>query len=170
MKTTINRNNEDTSTITVMHNRQKKIQSVRVLLLLITLISILMGTTLTASASLQADVKNCSDTELIALLDEVQQEIADRHIERTAKIEIGTYIGGRDIPVGDYLLTKDTNGYSGIVWLQAKDDPKDNYPSKLYEFLSDDETGTFFITVEEGDTLCTPFPITLTISSGIKFK
>ena len=62
------------------------------------------------------------------------------------------------------------DGDSGIIYLQAKDDPEDEYPSKLYKFLDDNEEGAFYISVEEGDVLSTPYRISLTISAGLMFE
>jgi hypothetical protein len=133
--------------------------------------ALLMGTTITAQGMEMPDLSTCTDDEVIALLDNVQNEIADRKIERTATLEKGKYIGGKDIPAGDYVLRKEPNdGDSGIIWLQAKDDPEDEYPSKLYKFLDDNEEGVFYISVEEGDVLSTPYRITLTISAGLMFE
>ena len=133
----------------------------------IVLLVSIFGTTFQVGADV--DLSALADDEVILLLDQVQQEVADRHLERTAELMIGNYFGGRDIPVGDYVITK-TADASGIVWLRASTDDDNDWPSKLYEFLDDDETGSFFVTIEEGDELYTPYPISLTISSGIQFK
>ena len=133
--------------------------------------ALLMGTTLTAQAMEMPDLSACANEEVVALLDYVQGEIAGRKIERTATLEKGSYIGGKDIPAGDYVLRKEANdGDSGIIYLQAKDDPEDEYPSKLYKFLDDAEEGVFYISVEEGDVLSTPYRISLTISAGLMFE
>ena len=49
-------------------------------------------------------------------------------------------------------------------------DPADGYPSKLYELKDGDDSYSVFVRIEEGDTLILPFPYTLTISGGAKFK
>ena len=41
---------------------------------------------------------------------------------------------------------------------------------ELYKFLDDTEEGVFYISVEEGDVLITPYRITLTISAGLMFE
>lgn len=64
------------------------------------------------------DLSSYSDSDLIALLAEVQEEIAARKIEKTAHLTAGTYIGGRDIPVGTYILAAaGTEDEHGIVSL-----------------------------------------------------
>ena len=131
---------------------------------------VLLGVSTGVSASDWSDLGSYSDDEIVVLLDKVQQEIADRHIERTAALAKGTYVGGKDIPAGDYMITKEAGTDSGIIWLRAVTDPEDDWPSKLYEFLGDDETSTYYVSIDEGDTLSTPFNISLTISGGIAFK
>ena len=112
-----------------------------------------------------------TDEALLALLAEVQGEIVSRRIEKTAHLTSGTYIGGRDIPVGTYILaTAGTEGEHGIISLRSVNDPMDDFPSKLYEHKLGNDVYSVFVTIEEGDTLILPFPYTLTISSGVTFK
>ena len=124
-----------------------------------------------ASAEDAADLSSLNDEQLVALLAEVQSEIVARHIEKTASLTAGTYIGGRDIPAGSYVLaTAGTKDDYGIVSLRSVNDPAEEYPSKLYEYKDGDDIYSVFVTIDEGDTLILPFPYTLTISSGVKFK
>ena len=135
------------------------------------IVATLSSASITTQAMGQPDLSSYTNDEVISLLDYVQEEIVSRKIERTATLEKGKYLGGKDIPAGDYILKKEANdGDSGIVWLKAKDDPEDDYPSKLYKFLDDDEEGSFFISVEDGDLLSTPYRVTLTISAGLLFE
>ena len=124
-----------------------------------------------ASAEDVTDLSSLNDEQLVALLAEVQNEIVARHIEKTASLTAGTYIGGRDVPVGSYVLTAaGTEDDYGIVSLWSVNDPAEDYPSKLYEFKHGDDSYSVFVRIEEGDTLILPFPYTLTISGGAKFK
>ena len=124
-----------------------------------------------ASAEDVTDLSSLNDEQLVALLAEVQNEIVARHIEKTASLPAGTYIGGRDIPIGSYVLTAaGTEVDYGIVSLRSVNDPAEDYPSKLYEFKHGDDRYSVFIRIEEGDTLILPFPYTLTISSGVLFQ
>lgn len=124
-----------------------------------------------ASAEDAADLSSLNDEQLVALLAEVQSEIVARHIEKTASLTAGTYIGGRDIPAGSYVLaTAGTKDDYGIVSLRSVNDPAEGYPSKLYEYKDGDDIYSVFVTIDEGDTLILPFPYTLTISGGLKFK
>ena len=124
-----------------------------------------------ASTEDAADLSSLNDEQLVALLAEVQSEIVARHIEKTASLTAGTYIGGRDIPAGSYVLaTAGTKDDYGIVSLRSVNDPAEEYPSKLYEYKDGDDIYSVFVTIDEGDTLILPFPYTLTISGGLKFK
>ena len=124
-----------------------------------------------ASAENTTDLSLLKDEQLVALLAEVQSEIVARHIEKTASLTAGTYIGGRDIPAGSYILsTAGTEDEFGIVSLRSVNDPADSYPSKLYELKDGDDSYSVFVTIEEGDTLILPFPYTLTISGGVLFQ
>lgn len=117
------------------------------------------------------DLTVYTDDALLALLAEVQGEIVNRKIEKTAQLTAGSYIGGRDIPVGTYILAAaGTEDEHGIVSLRSVNDPVDDYPSKLYEHKMGDDVYSVFVTIEEGDTLILPFPYTLTISGGVMFK
>lgn len=124
-----------------------------------------------ASAENSTDLSLLNDEQLVALLTEVQSEIVARHIEKTASLTAGTYIGGHDLPVGSYVLaTAGAEDEFGIISLRSVNDPAVDYPSKLYEFKHGDDSYSVFVRIEEGDTLILPFPYTLTISGGAKFK
>ncbi len=110
------------------------------------------------------------DDELLALLTSVQNEVVNRRIEKTAHLTAGTYVGGRDIPVGSYILTAEgTEDDGGIISLRSVNDPENDWPSKLYEFIDGDKTYSVFVTIEEGDTLILPFPYAIKISVGVMF-
>ena len=115
------------------------------------------------------DLSGYGDEELTALLYQVQAEIVARGIERTAALPNGTYVFGSDIPTGKYLLKKSQTDTYGIVQQAAADDPEDEHPSKLYEFVGERDFEVF-ITGEEGDKLTIPFPCELTISAGVVFQ
>lgn len=116
------------------------------------------------------DLSGFEDEELVALLDQVQTEIVARNIEKTAQLPSGTYVFGKDIPVGKYLLKKGEEEQGGMVSLAAADDPEDKHPSKLYTYADSEKAFEGFITAEEGDTLTVSFPCTLTISAGVVFQ
>lgn len=73
-------------------------------LALILIVCLLAVPAVYASAEDVTDLSVLNDEQLVALLAEVQTEIVARHIEKTASLPAGTYIGGRDVPVGSYVL------------------------------------------------------------------
>lgn len=148
--------------------------NVRKVVIGVLIASVMMGVPALAEdegAAQLIDLSTYSDEEVVSVFELVQNEMIERKIEKSAVLEKGKYIGGKEIPVGSYILTKSADaGDSGIVWLRAASDPEDDYPSKLYEFVSGKDEASFFISVEEGDTLSLPFRVTLTISAGVKFQ
>lgn len=145
--------------------------SARRMILCILVISILTTVSYTSLAE-TIDMSKYTDNEIVALLERVQGEIASRGIEKTATIEAGQYVGGKDIPVGSYILICKTDAnHHGIVWLSAAaDNLEEDYPSKLYEHISFDREESFYIDIEESGILNVPFTAQLRISSGVVFK
>lgn len=124
-----------------------------------------------AEEQLPYDYTELSDEQLVECLEMIQKEIVNRHIEKTADLQKGTYVGGQEIPAGSYLLVKGvTENDSGIICLHSPDREEAEGELKLYEFIKDEEETTFFITIEEGDILELPFPVSLTVSTGVVFK
>lgn len=126
----------------------------------------------------EIDLSSYTDEEIVALLAQVQNEVVNRHIEKTATLPMGTYITGKDIPAGNYVyaitvVDAETygDGYlSGIVSIRSIKDAEDEYPSKLFELVRNTEEFVCYISLEKGDTFISPVPFTLTISSGVMFK
>ena len=117
------------------------------------------------------DLSGYDDDTLVALLKQVQGEIVDRHIEKTAPLHIGTYVFGEDIPVGKYILSNSTQAHDGgKVLVYAAGETIDSDPSKLYEYISSDEEFEAYIIAEEGDWMITQVPCDLTISPGVVFQ
>lgn len=120
----------------------------------------------------EVDLSSMSDEEIVELLKQVNQEVVDRGIEKTAELPAGKYVGGKDIPVGAYTVTCKTDGsHHGIIWVSAAgDDLENDYPSLLYEHVSFNEEEQFRVNIEEGGILCLPFTATVTISAGMLFR
>ena len=139
------------------------------LTLLLTLALLVLSSAATAETAF--DLTTLSDDALLALLADVQQEVANRRLNRSTRLLTGTYVGGVDIPVGTYLLDPSSSTDGGAcVLLYAADDPQDAKASKLYEFVSANEGFIAYIHIEEGDVLKLPFPFTLTIHPGLVFN
>lgn len=122
-----------------------------------------------------ADTVNLSsmtDDEIIALLTQVNQEIVNRGINKTARLPKGGYIAGRDLPAGRYILTVLATG-SDWGNLTVKTD-EGNGKMTLWEVVSAPENGedpqTFFISLSKGDKLDCSVPFSLTIMNGVVFQ
>lgn len=58
----------------------------------------------------EIDISTLSNDEIVALLAQVQEEMVARLIVGTANLSSGTYIAGKDIPVGSYIYTCQASG------------------------------------------------------------
>jgi hypothetical protein len=117
------------------------------------------------------DFSQFTDDEMMMLNRQLQREMVERGVAGTASLMAGKYVGGKNIPVGSYVLmcATDENQY-GIVWLSAAgDDLENEYPSILYEFVGMESEASYYLEVEEG-ILTVPFPVKLQIYTGIVFE
>ena len=137
-------------------------------------IAMLIGTSLLVWSD-PIDLSGYDDTALVELLSQVQQEIVNRNIEKTAELPAGKYIGGRDIPAGTFIWTCMAQGedWGNItVYSLAADGSRDK--QKFWDVAGAPEDGeevdSFIITVEEGDELDSGIPFSLTIYAGAKFQ
>ena len=120
------------------------------------------------------DLSSMSDTEIVALLEQVNQEIVTRGINKTAKLPQGAYTAGKgkDIPVGRYVYTCLATGDDWGNLTVKSDGGKGEL--LLWEVVAAPESGadprTVFITLNEGDKLDSGVPFSLTIMSGALFQ
>lgn len=118
------------------------------------------------------DLSSMSNDEIVALLDEVNEEIVRRGINKTAKLPQGTYIAGSDIPAGRYVFTCMAVGEDWGNVTVYSDGGKGQ--QILWNVVSAPEDGeeptTIFITLNEGDQLKSGVPFSLTIMSGALFQ
>lgn len=118
------------------------------------------------------DLSALSDDEVIALLAEVNAEVVSRGIEKTATLPKGTYIAGKDIPVGSYVYTCLAQGSDwGNVTVRADEGAGKQL---LWEVVGAPKNGeaqdTVFMSLKEGDELKSGVPFSLTIAVGVLFK
>ena len=138
----------------------------------ILLAAVIALTSLTALAE-TIDFSGYNDAALIELLASVQQEIANRHIEKSASLPQGTYLVGNDIPAGSYDISVE---YKGSMWMDVYIYPDAESKDAKHDFtvFADgdygDGTGSFHVDLTEGEVLKCTAPITLTISAGVMFK
>ncbi len=118
------------------------------------------------------DLSAMSNDEIIALLDELNEEIVRRGINKTAKLPKGTYNAGSDIPVGRYVYTCMAEGDDwGNVTVYSEGGKGEQI---LWHVVMAPEEGeepeTMFVTLNEGDQLKSGVPFSLTIMSGALFQ
>lgn len=79
------------------------------------IMAIVLIMALTTSHAANLDLSGYSNEELVEISRLINQEIADRKIEKTAHLSGGVYVAGVDIPIGEYLVVVDnTNGSSQV--------------------------------------------------------
>ena len=115
------------------------------------------------------DISALTDDEILALLDQVNQEVVSRGLNKTATLPQGAYIAGKDIPVGRYIFTSMARGDDWGNLTVKSDEGKGSL--LLWEVItSGEEAETVFITLDKGDKLESGVPFSLTIMSGAVFK
>jgi hypothetical protein len=123
----------------------------------------------------EVDLSKWSDDEVVALLSQVQQEIATRHIEKSAQLPAGSYLVGTDLPVGTYTVYCKYEGswWADIYVIEDGGEGDTTFSGTVYgpdnEFVSTKGEGTWTVTLHDGDLFKCSDEVTLTISSGVKF-
>lgn len=115
------------------------------------------------------DFSAYTDEELITIIEELNTELVARGIGKTATISPDTYLVGRDIPTGKYVLTNDTEDTAYyLIYKDNSQSYKDNEALDRGNLYAGKEC---FIVVEEGQVLTTRHqPLKLTISAGVVFE
>ena len=124
-----------------------------------------------------AELSACSDEEITSLLMRVEQEIADRNIEKSATIPAGEYLVGKDLPSGTYTVyMKHEGDFWGDFYVYA--DGSTDGDRKFDQTVFGNESsggsmigeGTWTVKLEEGDLVKCTDGITLTVFAGVKFE
>ena len=115
------------------------------------------------------DFSSLTDDEVLSLLDQVNQEVVSRGLNKTAKLPQGSYVAGKDLPVGRYIFTSMAKGEDWGNLIVKSDEGKGSL--LLWEVITaSDEPETVFITLNKGDKLESGVPFSLTIMSGAIFQ
>lgn len=117
------------------------------------------------SDTLNMDLSQYSDDEIVALYGMVNQEIVSRKLKKSAKVPSGTYIVGEDIPAGKYLLERLTDTSFTYLYIFAD---RSQELKIVSESLYDDETCV--ITLEEGNVLQLASDMLFTVYTGVSFE
>ena len=137
------------------------------------LVAVVIALTSLSGFAEAIDFSAYNNAALIELLASVQQEVADRNIEKSANIPEGSYLVGKDIPVGTYDITVT---YNGSMWMDVYilSDTESKDVKHNFTIFADgdygDGTGSFHVDLAEGEVLKCTAPITLTISAGVMFR
>ena len=147
---------------------RKCVSFIVILCLVVLTISVVLAET---PAKEVLDLSGYTDEELIAINAQVQAEIFNRHLEKTATLPEGKFTAGRDIPVGTYVLKLLSRDAFSTFTVRAKD-AKEDEESKVYFYFSDDDVGKDFnLTLEEGDIVSVHnCSVSITISMGVVFR
>lgn len=136
-------------------------------LLTAVVIACLMMTFSLPALGAETDLSVYSNEELMEVLRQVQAELVSRRIQKSAILQAGQYVGGREVPVGSYILSHEAGQKpGGIVWLRSANDQ----PNKLYEYVDDKDAFSTYVFIEEGDILDLPCTYTLTVYAGLVFE
>ena len=123
-------------------------KKVVVFIMMIVLVGVLAFSTSNAAG---IDLAQYSDEELIEIYKQVNQEIVDRKMEKTAHLKGGVYVAGVDVPVGEYLVVIDnTNGTAQIpIRFLCRNAPLNS----IYGNLQPGCTYQQYFTLEQNDEL-----------------
>ena len=107
-----------------------------------------------------------TDDEIVQLLQDVQQEVVDRKIEKSAQLISGDYIIGKDIPVGAYVFSTDNE--EEVTIYVYRDGINDL--SHIYKSHTITKSNPLLIQCDEGDLYSIPEIVTITIYSAVSFS
>lgn len=114
------------------------------------------------------DMKALSDEQVVVLLQEVNQEVMDRGIEKKAEITPGTYTAGKDIPTGKYDFFSPTDNKTLGEITVTRADENDVF---LWRNAPIEEDFQYQFELKEGDVLEVKRAGTLTmVAGGVKFE
>lgn len=131
---------------------------------------------LSVSYAEKVDLSNYSNDEILELLLQVQQEVVDRKIAKTATLTAGSYTVGKDLPSGSYILyCKYDGGWWADIYVYGDGgNGKEKFNGTV--FAEDNATasvkgeGSWKIVLEDGDLFKCTSEVTLTVATGIVFQ
>ena len=141
------------------------------LLLVCSLLLGILATTILAYAE-GFDLSKLSNDEVLHLLEQINNEVVKRGLNKTATLAKGAYIAGRDIPVGSYVYTCLATGtdWGNVTIYSDYGDGKQLMWHVVAAPEKNEAPETIFITLNEGDQLKSGVPFSLTAGSGIVFR
>ena len=123
----------------------------KVLALVLTLT--LLTVPLYAAVATGVDFSSMTDEELTALKQQLDAEMLERGMVKTAEIQAGDYTIGVDIPQGDYELINEVNE-TGVVYYRfpTQEDYKNGTNEQTFWPLNMNDTAK--ITLSDSQVLC----------------
>ena len=115
------------------------------------------------------DLKSLSDDAIIQLLADVNQEIVDRNINKSSEIQPGTYIGGKDIPVGGYDIYSPA-GNDDFRFEVNRVENNQLYYVSTDDFDADEDGLSHFYIDKDQKLIIEGRSATITINSGLSFE
>ena len=134
------------------------------ILLTIVLISMAM-----ASADSLIDLTKYSDSQLKEILFLVNQEMVDRKIVKQAKVPVGQYTVGPDIPAGKYEISEQEVSTIMGPFIQVYSNRDEKTPKKEFSYIMN-PAETIVVELKNGYFFETNQPIILKIFTGISFE
>ena len=138
-------------------------------ILVLTILSLCLG-----SLAESIDFSAYTDEQLLDLHAQIQQEITDRKIEKSAELLPGKYVAGKDLPTGTYILYmnyKEATRWGEFYVIESEGNKKQIYDGHIYAAKEgEDNDKSWVITLDEGNVLYCSYPVTLTVYTGIQFK
>lgn len=99
-----------------------------------------------------------TDEELIALREKIEEEVLARKLGKSAAIQRGEYVIGRDIPAGMYQVIGNIKGTTFLV--------HDKRSRLRYNMVCYKKEGIGKVTLNDGDVLWINEPVRLIVYTG----
>lgn len=106
----------------------------------------------------KVNLADLTDDELIALREKIEEEVLARKLAKSAVVQRGEYLVGRDIPAGAYRVAGNVTGTTFIV--------HDKRSRLRYNMVCYKKEGIGKVTLNDGDVLWIDEPIRLIVYTG----
>ena len=132
---------------------------------------LIMLLSVTPAVADSVDLSTFDNDALLELLQQVQQEVVNRKLEKSATLLAGNYIVGKDLPRGSYILKCK---YDGVMWtdiyvIGGGGEGREKFHGRVF---SEDDVGegSWQIVLEDGDLFKCMSEVTLIVSTRIVFE
>lgn len=134
------------------------------------LLAFCFSVTCTASDNSLPDLTQYTNDQLTELLQNINVEIVNRGLSKTASLAAGTYICGKDFPAGSYDISKTDNTKPITIYIgTSNEDGTLNEPFTGQTIFSNDDEA-YHYTFSDKDFFRSTEAVQLTINTGIIFE